>query len=150
MGTHKCSPDWKTEELFSRHHKSNISSSVSQEPLGLVEEASRKVLFFLKSTWKSKLALYPRLNSKELIFSTLFFISSLHLPQIYFSALTMTLPQIKLEFQPEHVQYTTFALYCGLLVGAVFWGFGADVFGFVSNSIGWRRPGLCAFILSDP
>lgn len=55
--------------------------------------------------------------------------------QIFFEALTMTLPQIKLEFQPEHVQYLTFSLYCGLLFGAVVWGFGADVFG---RRISWN------------
>lgn len=41
----------------------------------------------------------------------------------------MTLPQVRLEFRPAHVQFLTLALYTGLLVGAFFWGFGADVVG---------------------
>ena len=48
---------------------------------------------------------------------------------IWFQALSMSLPQIKLEFGPTHVQFATLALYLGLLIGATFWGFMADVIG---------------------
>lgn len=48
---------------------------------------------------------------------------------IWFQALSMSLPQIKLEFGPKHVQFATLALYLGLLIGATFWGFMADVIG---------------------
>lgn len=48
---------------------------------------------------------------------------------IWFQALSMSLPQIKLEFSPSHVQFATLALYLGLLIGATFWGFVADVIG---------------------
>ncbi|EST09725.1 Major facilitator superfamily [Kalmanozyma brasiliensis GHG001] len=48
---------------------------------------------------------------------------------IWFQALSMSLPQIKLEFSPTHVQFATLALYLGLLIGATFWGFMADVIG---------------------
>lgn len=48
---------------------------------------------------------------------------------IWFQALSMSLPQIKLEFGPAHVQFATLALYLGLLIGATFWGFMADVIG---------------------
>lgn len=41
----------------------------------------------------------------------------------------MSLPQVKLEFRPAHVQFLTLALYVGLLFGAFFWGFGSDVVG---------------------
>lgn len=48
---------------------------------------------------------------------------------IWFQALSMSLPQIQLEFGPSHVQFATLALYLGLLIGATFWGFMADVIG---------------------
>lgn len=48
---------------------------------------------------------------------------------IWFQALSMSLPQIQLEFNPTHVQFATLALYLGLLIGATFWGFMADVIG---------------------
>ncbi len=48
---------------------------------------------------------------------------------VWFQALSMSLPQIKLEFGPKHVQFATLALYLGLLIGATFWGFMADVVG---------------------
>ncbi|SNX81397.1 related to PHO84 - high-affinity inorganic phosphate transporter [Melanopsichium pennsylvanicum] len=48
---------------------------------------------------------------------------------IWFQALSMSLPQIKLEFGPAHVQFATLALYLGLLIGATFWGFISDVIG---------------------
>ena len=48
---------------------------------------------------------------------------------IWFQALSMSLPQIKLEFEPTHVQFATLALYTGLLIGATFWGFMSDVIG---------------------
>ncbi|CBQ67478.1 conserved hypothetical protein [Sporisorium reilianum SRZ2] len=48
---------------------------------------------------------------------------------IWFQALSMSLPQIKLEFTPTHVQFATLALYTGLLIGATFWGFMSDVIG---------------------
>lgn len=48
---------------------------------------------------------------------------------IWFQALSMSLPQIKLEFGPTHVQFATLAMYLGLLIGATFWGFMADVIG---------------------
>ncbi len=41
----------------------------------------------------------------------------------------MSLPQIEYEFRPAHVQFMTLSLYAGLLVGAVGWGFGADIIG---------------------
>jgi hypothetical protein len=41
----------------------------------------------------------------------------------------MSLPQIDYEFRPTHVQFMTVSLYIGLLIGAIFWGFGCDVIG---------------------
>lgn len=42
----------------------------------------------------------------------------------------MSLPQIKLEFNSSTpVQYMTFSLYVGLLVGATVWGIGSDIVG---------------------
>ena len=49
---------------------------------------------------------------------------------IIFQSLSMSLPQIKLEFQSSTpVQFMTFSLYVGLLFGAVIWGIGSDVIG---------------------
>ncbi|PWZ02957.1 MFS general substrate transporter [Testicularia cyperi] len=48
---------------------------------------------------------------------------------VWFTALALSLPQVKLEFGPTHVQFATLALYLGLLIGATFWGFMADVIG---------------------
>ncbi|PKI83036.1 hypothetical protein MVES1_002911 [Malassezia vespertilionis] len=48
---------------------------------------------------------------------------------IWFEILSMTLPQAKLEFGPEHVQFATLSLYCGLLVGSTGWGFASDIIG---------------------
>lgn len=48
---------------------------------------------------------------------------------VWFQALSISLPQILLEFRPAHVQFATLALYIGLLLGATFWGFMADVIG---------------------
>ncbi|PWN40612.1 MFS general substrate transporter [Ceraceosorus guamensis] len=54
---------------------------------------------------------------------------------IIFQSLSMSLPQVKLEFQPGHVQFLTLALYVGLLFGAFFWGFGSDV---VGRKLAWQ------------
>ena len=48
---------------------------------------------------------------------------------IWFEILAMTLPQAKLEFQPTHVAFATFSLYCGLLIGSTFWGLCSDIIG---------------------
>ncbi|MCO5587701.1 hypothetical protein L7F22_041652 [Adiantum nelumboides] len=50
--------------------------------------------------------------------------------QIIFYALSISLPQIEREFgSSTPVQFQTFALYVGLLVGATFWGVGSDIIG---------------------
>jgi MFS family permease len=38
-------------------------------------------------------------------------------------------PSIALEFHPKHSPYITLAQNIGLLAGALFWGFGCDIFG---------------------
>lgn len=49
---------------------------------------------------------------------------------IIFQSLSMSLPQLELEFQSSTpVQFMTFSLYVGLLFGAVIWGIGSDVIG---------------------
>ncbi|WFD29842.1 hypothetical protein MSPP1_000855 [Malassezia sp. CBS 17886] len=48
---------------------------------------------------------------------------------IWFEALAVTLPQIGYEFDVAHVQFATFSLYLGLLVGSTFWGFFSDIIG---------------------
>ena len=49
--------------------------------------------------------------------------------QVWFQALSMSLPQIKYEFGPKYIQFATLALYTGLFCGATFWGLAADVIG---------------------
>lgn len=44
-------------------------------------------------------------------------------------ATSLILPPIRLEFLPDRAPYLTLAQNIGLLVGAVFWGFGCDIFG---------------------
>lgn len=44
-------------------------------------------------------------------------------------ATSLILPPIRLEFKPDRAPYLTLAQNIGLLVGAVFWGFGCDIFG---------------------
>jgi hypothetical protein len=44
-------------------------------------------------------------------------------------ATSLILPPIRLEFHPDRAPYLTLAQNIGLLVGAVFWGFGCDIFG---------------------
>lgn len=43
--------------------------------------------------------------------------------------LIVTVPSIKNEFKPSRPPYLTLAQNIGLLAGAIFWGFGCDVFG---------------------
>lgn len=43
--------------------------------------------------------------------------------------MSITAGQVALEFQPSYARGGTIALYVGLLVGALFWGIGADVIG---------------------
>lgn len=44
-------------------------------------------------------------------------------------ATSLILPAIQLEFHPTHGPLLTLAQNIGLLVGAMFWGFGCDLFG---------------------
>jgi MFS family permease len=39
------------------------------------------------------------------------------------------LPQVGKEFNPTHQTFLTLALYIGLILGAAFWGVGADLMG---------------------
>ncbi|KAJ4305337.1 hypothetical protein N0V90_000868 [Kalmusia sp. IMI 367209] len=44
-------------------------------------------------------------------------------------ATSLILPPVRLEFHPQRAPYLTLAQNIGLLVGAIFWGFGCDIFG---------------------
>ncbi|KAN0066150.1 hypothetical protein ACQY0O_000244 [Thecaphora frezii] len=47
----------------------------------------------------------------------------------WFQALSMSLPQIKLEFGSKYIQFAALALHLGLFCGATFWGIAADIIG---------------------
>jgi hypothetical protein len=40
---------------------------------------------------------------------------------LWLQAVAIILPEVKREFNPSHVEYTTMALYVGLIVGATTW-----------------------------
>ncbi|EPQ31907.1 uncharacterized protein PFL1_00106 [Pseudozyma flocculosa PF-1] len=62
----------------------------------------------------------------------------------WFQALGMGLPQIELEFEPEHIQFAALALYSGLLVGATVWGILSDIIG---RKVSWNVTLLLSGIL---
>ncbi|EEB98176.1 hypothetical protein MPER_02362, partial [Moniliophthora perniciosa FA553] len=48
---------------------------------------------------------------------------------IWLQGVAIILPQIQVELQPTRVEYTTLALYVGLILGATTWGILADLIG---------------------
>ena len=48
---------------------------------------------------------------------------------LWLQGVAIILPQVGKEFQPAHQTFLTLALYIGLIIGAAFWGIGADLMG---------------------
>jgi MFS family permease len=49
--------------------------------------------------------------------------------QLWQTTVSDALPQVGTEFNPPHSAFLSLALIAGLVVGAGFWGFGADLIG---------------------
>ena len=48
---------------------------------------------------------------------------------MWLQGVAIILPQVGKEFNPAHETFLTLAVYTGLIVGASFWGIGADLMG---------------------
>ncbi|PWN43691.1 MFS general substrate transporter [Ceraceosorus guamensis] len=48
---------------------------------------------------------------------------------LWLQGVAIILPQVNREFAPQHVEWMTFALYIGLILGAAGWGVAADIIG---------------------
>lgn len=61
---------------------------------------------------------------------------------MWFQGVAVILPQMQQELHPTRVEFTTMALYVGLILGATTWGVLADLIG--------RRISFNVFVTSQP
>jgi MFS family permease len=74
---------------------------------------------------------------------------------LWLQGVAIILPQVGKEFNPPHETFLTLALYVGLIIGASFWGIGADLMGrqlafnltlFIASAFGLAAGGATNFV----